>query len=85
MANPKFTSRDFEFLADKITPHLQWPTGIEKIADELAKTNPRFNRDKWVNRATNVWEEHAIEQLDEIYQAQILAESSNDFDDEIPY
>ena len=88
MANrstPKFTRRDFEFLADVITPHLNWATGIEKIADELARTNPRFNRDKWVNRATNVWEEHAIEQLAEIHQAEILAESSNDIDDEIPY
>ena len=44
-STPKFTRRDFEFLADKITPHLHWPTGIEKIADELARTNPRFDRD----------------------------------------
>ena len=60
-------------------------TGIEKIADELARTNPRFDRDKWVNRATNVWEEHAVEQLAEIHNAQVFAESSNDLDDEIPY
>ena len=84
-STPRFTRRDFEFLADHITPHLHWPTGIEKIADELARTNPRFNRDKWVNRATNVWEEHAVEQLAEIHNAQVFAESSNDLDDEIPY
>ena len=84
-STPKFTRRDFEFLADVIAPHLNWATGIEKIADELARTNPRFDRDKWVNRATNVWEEHAVEQLAEIHNAQVFAESSNDLDDEIPY
>ena len=72
-------------MAKQVRLKFHWPTGIEKIADELARTNPRFDRDKWVNRATNVWEEHAIDKLAELHQAEILAESRDDFDDEIPY
>ena len=75
MANrstPKFTRRDFEFIADYIMPHMSWATGIEQVADELKRTNPNFNRDKFVDRATKVWEEH-------------YERGREDFDDEIPY
>tara|TARA_R100001460_G_C3530490_1_gene173463 strand:+ start:284 stop:511 length:228 start_codon:yes stop_codon:yes gene_type:complete len=71
-STPRFTRRDFEFLADKVAPHLHWATAIEAIADELARTNKRFDRDKWTNRAYKNWEAHAKIGRDK-------------FDDEIPY
>tara|TARA_R100001460_G_scaffold96667_1_gene139093 strand:- start:3 stop:227 length:225 start_codon:yes stop_codon:yes gene_type:complete len=71
-STPKFTRRDFEFIADYIMPHMSWATGIEQVADELKRTNPNFNRDKFVDRATKVWEEH-------------YERGRDDFDDEIPY
>jgi len=51
---------------------MSWATGIEQVADELKRTNPNFNRDKFVDRATKVWEEH-------------YERGRDDFDDEIPY
>ena len=71
-STPKFTRRDFEFIADYIMPHMSWATGIEQVADELKRTNPNFNRDKFVDRATKVWEEH-------------YERGRDDFYDEIPY
>ena len=71
-STPKFTRRDFEFIADYIMPHMSWATGIEQVADELKRTNPNFNRDKFVDLATKVWEEH-------------YERGRDDFDDEIPY
>ena len=71
-STPKFTRRDFEFIADYIMPHMSWATGIEQVADDLKRTNPNFNRDKFVDRATKVCEEH-------------YERGRDDFDDEIPY
>ena len=34
-STPKFTRRDFEFLADKITPHLHWPTESKRLLMNL--------------------------------------------------
>jgi len=49
--------RHFEYLADNVAPLLAWPTQISKMADELAATNPRFNKEKFIQRATKAWEE----------------------------
>ena len=54
----KMTRQHFEWLADKIAPRLPWPTHIEVLADELAATNPRFDRDKFVARAVKNWEDN---------------------------
>jgi hypothetical protein len=36
------------------------------IADDLAKTNPRFNREKFLTRATKAWEQnHLGERIDD--------------------
>ena len=35
-STPKFTRRDFEFIADYIMPHMSWATGIEQVANEPA-------------------------------------------------
>jgi hypothetical protein len=34
-----------------------WPTHILDIADELARANPSFNKEKFIKRATSKWEE----------------------------
>jgi hypothetical protein len=66
----KMSLQHFEFIADTIAPKLSWPSHIAYIADELAKTNPNFNREKFCNRAEKAW-----------WQAHPIVE----IDDEIPY
>jgi hypothetical protein len=36
---------------------MEWPTALHDVADALAKTNPRFDREKFLRRAMNKWEE----------------------------
>jgi len=50
------TQRHFIYLADNVAPLMSWPTQIHKMADELAATNPKFNRDKFIQRAVAAWE-----------------------------
>ena len=58
--------RHFEYLADNVAPLLAWPTQISKMADELAETNPRFNKEKFIQRATKAWEAaNPMEELDD--------------------
>lgn len=52
------TRKDFEWIADRFGPLVYSPTTIEQIADELEATNPRFNREKFVQRAIAQWEKH---------------------------
>tara|TARA_R110002020_G_scaffold6848_4_gene29003 strand:- start:88 stop:252 length:165 start_codon:yes stop_codon:yes gene_type:complete len=49
---------------------VSWPSHLHVFADELEQTNPRFNRDKFIQRATKAWEDQ-----------QPLVE----MDDDIPY
>ena len=62
--------RHFEYLADKVAPLMGWPTQIVTMADRLAETNPRFNKEKFLERVIQAWEE---------------AHPPQDVDDEIPY
>ena len=55
---PRWTRKDFEFIADEIAPMMHWPTHIEELADKLKAKNPKFDRDKFVTRATQAWEEN---------------------------
>ena len=52
----KLSRQHFEFIADKIAPLLEFPTGIEAMADKLEDTNPRFDREKFTQRALKNWE-----------------------------
>jgi len=52
------TKKDYEFIADEIAPMMHWPTNIEELADKLQALNPDFDRDKFIPRATNAWEEN---------------------------
>ena len=66
----RMSRQHFEYLADTLGPLVAWPTHLHSIADELEKTNPKFDRDKFIIRATAAWEEN--------YVAPVI-------DDEIPY
>jgi len=46
----------YEDFADVIGPKV-WPTDLFDIADKLAQHNPNFNKDKFISRAVNAWEE----------------------------
>ena len=67
---PRMTRAHYLFIADTLGPMVSWPSQIQTIADELARTNPRFNRERFINRAVKAWE--ANHKMPEI-------------DDEIPY
>ena len=54
------TRKHFEWVADSIAPMVNSPLVIEQIADDLASMNPRFNRDKFVERAIKAWEKQNL-------------------------
>tara|TARA_R110000824_G_scaffold202953_6_gene387218 strand:+ start:2853 stop:3059 length:207 start_codon:yes stop_codon:yes gene_type:complete len=63
---PLMQQRHFEYLADKVAPLLPWPSAIIEMADRLADTNPKFNKDKFISRATTAWEEaHPIGEMND--------------------
>jgi len=64
------TRKHFEWVADSIAPMVNSPLVIERIADELQEMNPRFNRDRFVDRAIKAWERNNLPEV---------------IDDEIPY
>ena len=58
-------------LANIIARYVPWPQQLEKVADELEKLNPRFNRKRFVALGTAAWER--------------AAQIPEEIDDEIPY
>jgi hypothetical protein len=69
----RMSKQHFDFIADTVGPIVGWPSALHDLADKLAQSNPRFDREKFLRRATNAWEEanhHIIEV---------------EVDDEIPY
>ncbi len=59
-------TRHFNYLADTVAPLLGWPGKIREMADALAATNPRFNKEKFIERATKAWEEaNPVEEIDD--------------------
>tara|TARA_R110000823_G_scaffold100826_8_gene216704 strand:+ start:850 stop:1065 length:216 start_codon:yes stop_codon:yes gene_type:complete len=67
MYNPKLLKRShFEFLADEIAPLMGWPSAIVGMADKLQQTNPKFDKKKFLLRATKAWEDaNPMEELDD--------------------
>lgn len=65
-AAPLMTRQHLIFIADIIGPMIAWPSHLQVLADELAATNPRFNRDKFIQRAIKAWEESHSEYLQEV-------------------
>ncbi len=62
----KLSRKHFEFIADNMGATATWPTQIEAWADALEKTNPKFNREKFVDRAVAAWEKnYSISEIDD--------------------
>jgi hypothetical protein len=69
------SKQHFDFIAEKVGPLVGWPSDLHEIADQLQETNPKFNREKFINRATTAWENANADRFK-------LKEID---DDEIPY
>lgn len=54
----RMSRQHFDFIADTVGPMVAWPSALHDLADKLAASNPRFNREKFLSRATNAWEKH---------------------------
>lgn len=54
----RMSRQHFDFIADAVGPMVPWPSALHDLADKLAASNPRFNREKFLSRATNAWEQH---------------------------
>ena len=66
MTAPHMTRSHYNFIADTFGPLVAWPSHIHAMADELAATNPRFNKEKFIERATAAWERnHQVGELDD--------------------
>ena len=62
------TRKHFEWVADTVAPMVNSPLVIERIADDLASMNKRFNRDKFLDRAIKAWERHNLPfEVDGVY------------------
>lgn len=66
----RMSKQHFDFIADTVGPMVGWPSQLHDLADQLAMSNPRFDREKFINRATNAWEKNYVRK---------------EFEDEIPY
>ena len=62
--------RHYEYIADNVAPLMAWPSAIVAMAEKLQDTNPHFNKEKFIQRATAAWEK---------------ANPMEDIDDDIPY
>lgn len=58
---PKMTDAHYDYLSHVFGNVVPWPNSLEGVADELAKTNPRFDRDKFIRRATEQWEKSHVD------------------------
>lgn len=67
---PRMTRAHYEYLADMFGQIAPWPTTLEVIADHLEETSPKFDRAKFIKRATKKWED---------------SHDGLKLDDEIPY
>jgi len=61
----RLTKKHFEFIADTVGPVVGWPSQLHELADKLAETNPRFDKDKFLRRATQAWEDNNLEDIED--------------------
>ena len=59
---PRMTRSHYEFIATQIGPHVLYPSRLHDIADKLAATNPLFDKDKFIQRATTAWEDANLDE-----------------------
>ena len=63
---PPMTRQHYEFIADLMGPMVAWPSHLVDIADALEKSNPKFARKRFLDRATKAWEDnHGKGELDD--------------------
>jgi hypothetical protein len=65
----QLSRKHFEFIADDIAPLLENPASIEVIADKLEDTNPRFDREKFTERALKNWEVSNLDDMRNEWEA----------------
>jgi len=68
--SPPMTRQHYEFIADLMGPMVAWPSHLIDIADALEKTNSKFVRKKFLERAIKAWEDN---------------QNTGDLHDTIPY
>lgn len=56
----RMSKQHFDFIADTVGPMVGWPSQLHDLADKLAASNPRFDREKFINRATAAWEKNYV-------------------------
>lgn len=61
-----FQTKHYNFLATEVAPSFTWPDKIVELADKLASTNPKFNKEKFISVATKAWEDNNLKEH-EIY------------------
>ena len=66
LKTPPMTRQHNEFIADLMGPMVAWPSHLIDIADALEKSNHKFVRKKFLDRATKAWEDNQkIGELDD--------------------
>ena len=70
MNAPRMTRAHFNFIADVVGPTLGFASQAHEIADHLQATNPKFDREKFIERTIKAWE---------------VRNPLPELDDEIPY
>ena len=69
----KMSKQHYEFLTDEVLPLMASPSSLEEVVDKLGDTNPLFNRDVFMARALEKWEQNnipkaMIEELDKLIE-----------------
>lgn len=67
-----FQRRHLEWVADEIAPMLGWPSEIDALADALEVTNDYFNREKFISRATQAWNDKHGAAIDEMADQEMI-------------
>lgn len=60
----RMSKQHFDFIADSVGPIVGWPSALHELADKLSESNPRFNKEKFLKRATDAWSktnEHLVD------------------------
>lgn len=60
----RMSKQHFDFIADSVGPIVGWPSALHELADKLSESNARFDKEKFLKRATDAWakaNEHKVE------------------------
>jgi len=62
----QFKPHQLRFIAEKICPHVHWPTGIQEIGTLLMQECDDINIVQFMNDANEAWESKYQSNLEEI-------------------